>query len=111
MQNRYKDTIADANQLILDLTPTNYVLRQVLAIYMKQNNIKGKGIEIGCGEGDLTKYLLSHNSMHLTALDVSARMISKAKKNLSEFEKSISYITKDALVYLTAQKKESLDDC
>lgn len=54
-----------------------------------------KGIDIGCGEGYNTR-LLAQQKATLTAIDVSDKLIKKAKNTESEFPLGIEYITASA---------------
>jgi len=110
-QNRYDNNLREGNQLIIDLTPANYVLRIELAIELK-NQIQKKNLkilEIGTGEGDLTKYILKHNpSITIDCLDVSQEMLDSAKVFLAEYASRINFICADALNFLS--KNESKYD-
>jgi len=84
--NRYDDSLREGNQIIIDLTPANYTLRIELALELKsiiQNNPKRKILEIGVGEGDLTKHILKENpAIHIDCLDISEEMIETSKQTL-----------------------------
>ena len=104
MKNRYDDNIREANQLILDLTPGNVDLRLMLAFELAEK-LKGKSdykiIELGCGEGDLTKYLFKIiPDIQLEALDISPEMLSSAKENLKGHADQIVFIESDAEDFL-----------
>ena len=83
IENRYDDTLREGNQLIIDITPSNYVLRIELSLEIKnilQDKTKSKVLEIGSGEGDLTKYILKNNTaLHIDCLDISQEMIDSSK--------------------------------
>jgi cyclopropane fatty-acyl-phospholipid synthase-like methyltransferase len=102
VENRYDNKLREGNQLILDLTPGNYVLRIELSLELSKivnNNMKI--LEIGSGEGDLTKYILMNNQgLNIDILDVSKEMIDSSKKTLAKYAKRINFINKDALDYL-----------
>ena len=100
MQNRYDNILRKNNQLIIDLAPANHILRLITALELKKiAGAKAKVLEIGIGEGDLTKYLIENNpDISLDALDVSAEMINEAKKRLSG--NKINFICADAFEYL-----------
>jgi len=104
VKNRYGDTLREGNQLIIDLIPSNYVLRIELALELKKivnNNSELKILEFGSGEGDLTKYCLEQNKLiKIDCLDVSKEMIDLSKQFLSEFLNRITFITEDISDYL-----------
>jgi ubiquinone/menaquinone biosynthesis C-methylase UbiE len=54
-----------------------------------------KGIDIGCGEGHNTR-LLAQSKATLTGIDISDKLIGKAKNTESEFPLGIEYITVSA---------------
>lgn len=104
MDNRYDNSLREANQMILDLTPGNVTLRVMLACEFRER-IKGKAeyrvIELGSGEGDLTAYLFKViPDIALEVLDVSPEMISSAKVRLAEYGNRVTYIANDANDYL-----------
>tara|TARA_Y100000034_G_C6575198_1_gene249389 strand:- start:281 stop:511 length:231 start_codon:yes stop_codon:yes gene_type:complete len=75
LKNRYDDKLREGNQLINELNPGNTILKIGLAHEIRKS-LKTKSnlkiLEIGSGEGDLTKYILKMNpSVNLIALDVS----------------------------------------
>lgn len=129
-KNRYDDLLREGNQLIIDLSPCNYVLRIELSLELKKITKIGKSgtkvLEIGVGEGDLTKYVLKNNpGINIDCLDISKEMIEICRKNLTSYTDEITnnkdnnktkikintkikYITEDALVYL--QKNEDMYD-
>ena len=104
LENRYGDKLREGNQLILNLTPANYVLRIELSFELKKlikNQIKFKILEIGSGEGDLTKYILKNNKdLHIDCLDISKEMVDLSKKYLSDYISRINFINEDALEFL-----------
>jgi ubiquinone/menaquinone biosynthesis C-methylase UbiE len=109
-KNRYDNLLRDGNQSIIDLTPGNYVLRIELSLELKniiQNKNNVKMLEIGVGEGDLTKYILKNNkSIHIDCLDISKEMLGLAKHSLSEYVNNLNFICADALDFLnTAESK------
>lgn len=113
MENRYDNNIRAANQMILDLTPGNVVLRLMLAFDLV-DKLKGKVdynvIELGCGEGDLTQHLLRvMPNLELEVLDVSSEMISLAKKKLESHGSRVKYIEGDAYNYLNSAGTEKYD--
>ncbi len=65
IKNRYDNKLREGNQIILNLTPGNYVLRIELSLFLKnifKNNKNFRILEIGSGEGDLTKHILENNT-------------------------------------------------
>ncbi|MDA3815563.1 MAG: class I SAM-dependent methyltransferase [Patescibacteria group bacterium] len=104
MINRYDKKLREGNQLIIDLTPGNYVLRVELAlelINIINDNNELKILEIGSGEGDLTKYILQKNKkIKIDCLDVSEKMIDSSKQLLTVYLDRINFIVDDALKYL-----------
>ncbi len=113
MENRYNDNIREANQMILDLTPGNVTLRLMLAIELSnrlKEKIGYKIIELGCGEGDLTQYMLKvMPSLGLEVLDVSAEMLSLAKSKLEAYGDNVKYVQSDAYDYLKLIGEEKYD--
>jgi len=103
IKNRYDEKLREGNQLIIDLTPGNYTLRIQLALELKKivNKKELKILEIGSGEGDLTKFILKNNkNFKIDCLDVSREMINISKQLLSEYQNRINFINDDALEYL-----------
>ena len=108
-QNRYNNKLREGNQSIIDLSPANYVLRIELAIELKnliqKNNLKI--LEIGTGEGDLTKYIFKNNpSISIDCLDISQEMLESAKVFLAEYTNRINFICADALEFLSKNKSK-----
>lgn len=102
-KNRYDDKLREGNQLILDLTPANYVLRIELSLEVKKllQDKNSKILEIGVGEGDLTKYVLKENNgISIDCLDISQDMLDLANENLSKFKDRLNFICADALGFL-----------
>ncbi len=64
-------------------------------------NVKGmRVLELGCGSGELARYLRTSGASAVTALDISERMIEKAKMQTSD--NSIEYITSSIEQYVPA---------
>jgi ubiquinone/menaquinone biosynthesis C-methylase UbiE len=86
LKNRYDDILREYNQDIIGLSPANQTMRIELALEIKkilEEKPDVKILEIGVGEGDLTKYILQYNSeIKLDCLDISNEMIDSARKNL-----------------------------
>ncbi len=103
-QNRYDDKLREANHLILDLTPANYLMRIEIALEIKniaQDKPNIKILEIGSWEGDLSKYILKTNPLiKLDCLDISQEMLDLSKPLLSAYLDRINFICEDALKYL-----------
>lgn len=104
MENRYNNTLREANQMILELTPANTVLRIVLSFLLKEK-LAGRAdsriIELGCGEGDLTERMLAVNKdVSVEALDVSKEMLEMAKMRLQSFAPRVAFVHADAGEYL-----------
>ncbi len=75
-----------------------------------------KVLEIGVGEGDLTKYIIKHNSgIVLECLDLSPEMIASAQKMISMLNrvwrqtKGISFIQDDVYNFLDKAKDNTYD--
>ncbi|MFH1649183.1 MAG: class I SAM-dependent methyltransferase [Candidatus Woesearchaeota archaeon] len=109
-ENRYDAKLRENNRIILELTRGNQVLRLELAFEIRKLIEKHKNpriLEIGSGEGDLTKYILQHNpTIKIDALDVSPEMIASSKKELSAFIDRINFICEDVSKYLQNIKKK-----
>jgi len=106
-KNRYNNKLREGNQLIIDLTPANYVLRIELAIELRNliQKENQKILEIGTGEGDLTKYILKYNpSISIDCLDISQNMLESAKAFLTEYTDRINFIRADCLEFLSKQE-------
>jgi len=107
MQNRYDEKLREGNQAIIDLSPANVTLRIVSALEVKKAlaGRHSKVLEIGIGEGDLTKFIFKYNpEMVLDAVDISEDMVGSAKKNLVGHENEINYFCSDALEFLKSRK-------
>lgn len=102
MKNRFDDVLRENNQLIIELSPCNVVLRVLLAMELEKVLRKkpdAKIIELGCGEGDSTLPFFRFNpGLHMDVLDVSPEMIEQAKKVLKN--QHATFICEDALDYL-----------
>lgn len=103
-KNRYDNKLREGNQLIVDLAPSNYVLRIELSLELKKtikNQKDVKILEIGSGEGDSTKYILENNpSIKIDCLDISKEMIELSKKFLLDYSSRINFIAEDAVDFL-----------
>jgi ubiquinone/menaquinone biosynthesis C-methylase UbiE len=107
--NRYTHQLREKNQLILDLTPGNYVLRIELSLELKRSlrNKKAKVLEIGCGEGDLTAYLLKNNqSIIIDCLDISKEMLQSAQRKLASYRGRTRFVQQDVLEYFNSTNQE-----
>ncbi|MCA9458982.1 MAG: class I SAM-dependent methyltransferase [Nanoarchaeota archaeon] len=104
VENRYSGKLVRDNQYILGLSPANKILRLELALEYLENCCKisrSFGLEIGVGEGDLTKEVLKYNpNINVSVLDVSPEMIESAKNNLKKYEARINYVQSDVLDFL-----------
>ena len=104
IQNRYKDSLRENNQIIIDFSPANYTMRIELSLEIKKrlaNKPTSKILEIGSGECDLTKYILKNNEFSkIDCLDVAQEMIDAAKPMMKEYTERIDFICEDALTYL-----------
>lgn len=113
MENRYNDNIREANQMILDLTPGNVALRVMLACELGEkikSTSKYSIIELGCGEGDLTAYLLKViPNLQLEVLDVSPEMLLSAKEKLKEYTDRLVFVQSDANDYLKSKGDQVYD--
>ncbi len=64
-----------------------------------------KILELGVGEGHLTKYILDYNpKIFIEVLDISQEMINSAQTYLSKYSKNLKFITQDILKYLNTNK-------
>jgi len=92
------------NFLIIDLIPGNYLLRKELSLELKniaQNDSNLRILEIGSGEGDLTKSILENcESIKIDCLDISIEMINSSKKFLLKILDRINFINEDVYSYL-----------
>ena len=104
VENRYGDLLVKGNQEIIVFNPANFTTRIELALELRR--IVGdkkdiKILELGCGEGDQTKYILEKvPGIKIDCLDISEEMIKSAKIFLSEYPDRINFIVCDALEYL-----------
>lgn len=104
MENRFGDKLREGHQIIVDFSHGNCVLRVITALEIKIAISKRKNpkiLEIGCGEGFFTQYVLKYNPhLKLDALDISPEMLKEAKRNLSHYQENINFICEDALKFL-----------
>lgn len=103
LENRFKNKLQKDHQIIADFSHGNNVLKIITAMEIKKIIEKKKTnvLEIGCGEGNFTKYLLKYNQhLNLDILDVSPEMIESAKIKLSDWKSNINFICEDALKFL-----------
>jgi ubiquinone/menaquinone biosynthesis C-methylase UbiE len=100
MENRYDGLLREHNQAILELLPAHPTLRVVAgAEVARARENDGVVLEIGVGEGDLTRYMLDRDSrLRLDALDISPEMIAEARKKLPIDR--VHLIQADALDYM-----------
>lgn len=107
--NRYGEELRKYDRFIIDMVPSNKTLKLVLALELReitkgQNNLKV--LEIGCGEGELTKDVLYYNkNIKLDALDISDEMISVSRNNVKEYSDRINFICEDVFVFLKKNVK------
>jgi SAM-dependent methyltransferase len=109
MENRYDDKLREGNQLIIDLSPANYTERIISSLELKNalGGANGNMLEIGIGEGDLTKYIFKYNpEISLDAVDISPEMIEIAKRNLSVHARQVQYFCEDAFTFLRNNAKQ-----
>lgn len=103
-ENRYEGLLEEHNQELCNLLPARTPLKTILAYELKKvinNNKRKKVLEIGVGDGDLTKFILDKNEIDIDLLDISQKMIEKAKRNLFEYSNNnLRFITKDVNEYL-----------
>ncbi len=108
LKNRFADKLQKNHQIIADFSHGNNVLKIIAALEIKNflGNKKINVLEIGCGEGNFTQYLLNYNQdIKLDILDVSPEMIASAKIKLSDRKGNINFICKDALIFLESCRK------
>ena len=106
MENRYEGLLRKHNQELTQLNPSYLALKIRTAHELKkfiaqsERGVRSRVLEIGIGEGDLTRFLHEVNpGITIDALDVSPEMIKAARSNLEDT--SIVFIEADALEYLT----------
>ncbi|MFH1030416.1 MAG: class I SAM-dependent methyltransferase [bacterium] len=104
MINRFDDKLRESHQLIAVFSHGNRVLRVICAIELKKEFSKRKNpriLEIGCGEGDFTEYLMRYNpGFKIDILDISPEMIEAAKIKLALWRENINFICEDGLEFL-----------
>jgi len=104
VKNRYDGLLRTGNRAIIDLNPANVTQRVIVAAELERliaGIDKPAVLEIGCGEGELTKYLMERGTrFELDALDVSKEMLEVAEKNLAPHKERITFIGDDVLNYL-----------
>lgn len=101
MKNRYDDKLRINNDAIISLSPANEVFRLITALEFKKYYTKGKRVlEIGCGEGHSARTILKYTNAVMDLLDLSPLMIEESKKNLSAYEKNLTFICSDVLSYM-----------
>ncbi|MCA9497488.1 MAG: class I SAM-dependent methyltransferase [Nanoarchaeota archaeon] len=90
-KNRYSGKLMEENQNILNLSPANVTLRLELAktfggiVNKLEEHLKPLVLEVGVGEGDLSKYLIRETKdVNYEFLDVSFDMLMRARKNLDD---------------------------
>jgi len=90
--------------MIIDLAPCNYASRIELAIEIQKilrDLDSPKILEIGCGEGDSTKYILDYNkNARIDALDISQEMLDSAKEYLGDTGERVDFICSDVSDHL-----------
>ncbi len=104
IRNRFSDNLREHHQLIADFSHGNCVLRVMCAFEIKKEiarKEKPNILEIGCGGGYFTEYLLKYNpGLKIDALDISLEMIEGAKTRLKEWKKNINFICEDGSDFL-----------
>lgn len=106
MENRYDSILQNFNQDIIQLAPSNVVLRSVAAHEFKAFYKSGmRVLEIGCGEGDSAEPLLHITHASMTLLDASAEMIQRCKYRLAQYAAWTEYVCADAMVHLRTSPK------
>ena len=110
-ENRYNGILKRWNTDIVLITANDplkvYVaheLRRVLSM-KKQNRV----LEIGCGEGELTKHLVAYNK-HATidALDPSSSMLRACKKHMAKYIDRLRYLQGDIVEYNFAHSYDAI---
>lgn len=104
MENRFGDKLREGHEIIVDFSHGNCVLRVITALEIKRAISKRENpkiLEIGCGEGFFTQYVLKYNPhLKLDALDISPGMLKEAKRKLLHYQGNINFIREDALKFL-----------
>ena len=72
---------------------SNFIIKNIY----KYKTEKIKVLEIGCGEGDLMKYLSNRFNLNLKGIDISIKQVKKAK------EKCLEVINTDIFQYVEIQ--------
>jgi len=103
-ENRYTGKNQEHYSELLDLTPSATTMRVEQACELKKvvkDRTGLKILDLGCGDGDLSKYLLEYNpGIALDCLDVSPEMLNRARDNLAKYGDRVNLIEKDAIEYL-----------
>ena len=110
-ENRYDGCLRKYNQEVVNLNAGNYILRHELAIHLKKvlAGKESRVLEIGVGEGDLTKFLLeNNNNIKIDALDISPKMIANAKRNLMAFHSKLNFICRDFLRFSSTARYDAV---
>lgn len=77
--NCYNKTAELYAQKFIDELSKKHLDRILLSAFAKENSHKGKMIDLGCGPGQTTKFLLDEGVKDILGTDISDGMIEKAK--------------------------------
>lgn len=115
-KKRFKGEIALYYKLIKYAYPDYPIFRgkilETIKNYNSNSTSKIEIVEIGCGYGAITDYILkSRSDLNLVAIDNEIQMIEQAKSYLKDWEGPTQFSIKeaDALFYLKSLKNESVD--
>jgi ubiquinone/menaquinone biosynthesis C-methylase UbiE len=84
----YPDSLLEDYDLLMGAYPQHFKLREEVAIIVDNHFGKSKGVilDIGCGAGETTEYILKKNSsIKIIAVDNDKRIINRLKERLKEY--------------------------
>ncbi|HIH11617.1 TPA: class I SAM-dependent methyltransferase [Candidatus Woesearchaeota archaeon] len=113
-QEVYPDILLENYDLVLHAYPQLFRLREEVAeiLHIHFRDSERILIEIGCGAGATTEYILRQNpKLKIIAIDRDQRMIDRLKENLPEFVKTRRLIplTIDIFKYILTLDDSSID--
>ncbi len=117
-EKHYPSTLLRDYELLLKYFPSNDICRPFLIEAVekwKTEYCRNKGkervdiLEIGPGFGEMTELILKNISAHMTLIEADTATAEQLKLNLKEFEKQISVVIEDAVVWIKNQPADSYD--